>query len=189
MVSEVIVVEGKDDVAQVKAAVDCECIITHGSGFGQDLLDRLEVVQERRGIIVLTDPDYAGKKIRARIRERIPDAKMAYIPREMALRGDDIGVENAPPEAIRLALRQAHAGLTVRREEFTFDDLIRHGLEGSHGAKDRRILLGRALGIGYGNAKQLLARLNEYDIQRDEFEQCMEAIHDQRGETLPTEDH
>lgn len=189
MVSEVIVVEGKDDVAKVKAAVDCECIITHGSGFGQDLLDLLEVVQERRGIIVLTDPDYAGKKIRSRIRERIPNAKMAYIPREMALRGDDIGVENAPPEAIRQALIQAHAGLTQRRREFTMEDLVRHGLEGRAGAKDRRILLGQALGIGYGNGKQILARLNEYDIQREEFESCMEDIHDQRGETLPTEDH
>lgn len=176
MIKEIIVVEGKDDVEAVKRAVDCECLITHGHGFDEELLDRLETVQERRGIIVLTDPDYAGKRIRARIRERIPGAKHAFLSQKDALRGDDIGVENADPASIREALLRAHAELTERRTEFSKGDLLEWGLDGANGAKERRIALGDKLGIGYGNAKQLLARLNEFDISREEFEEAMEEI-------------
>ena len=44
MIKEVIVVEGKDDVAAVKAAIDAEIIITNGFGYGQKLIDRKSVV-------------------------------------------------------------------------------------------------------------------------------------------------
>ncbi len=182
MIREVIVVEGKDDVAAVKAAVRAECIMTHGHGFGEETLARIEEAARRRGIIILTDPDYAGKRIRARILERVPEAKQAYIPRTEALRGDDIGVENASPEAIRTALRRAHATLVEERLEFTSEDLFSHGLDGAPGAKERRIALTTRLGIGYGNAGRLLRELNDLDISRGEFETAMDAIHHERGE-------
>ncbi len=174
MIQEVIVVEGKDDVEAVKRAVDCECIPTHGYGFSPSLLEELANIQQRRGIIVLTDPDYAGKRIRQRIREAVPKAKHAYIDQKSAFRGDDIGVENAKPETIREALQKAHYSLVERRTEFSREDMFYYGLEGSDGAKERRIALSRALGIGYGNAKQLLARLNDYGISRKEVEEALE---------------
>ena len=176
MIQEVIVVEGKSDVEAVKKAVDCECVITHGHGFSDELLDRLADLQRRRGIIVFTDPDYAGKKIRRRIREAVPEAKHAYLDRRHASLSGDVGVENADPESIRRALWKAHAGLAERRREFSHQDLLDFGLEGDTGAKEKRIALSRELGIGYGNAKQLLARLNDYDISREEFTKAMERI-------------
>lgn len=176
MIREIIVVEGKDDVAAVRRALDCECVVTHGHGFGEELLERLAVLQERRGLIVLTDPDYAGGRIRARIRAHIPNARHAHIARTNARKGDDIGVENADPEAIRTAILRAHATLIDRRTEFSSDDLFAVGLDAAPGAKERRIALGEALGIGYANAKQLLARLNDYDISREEFEEAMTRI-------------
>lgn len=176
MIEEVIVVEGKNDVTAVKRAAECECLITHGHGFPEDLLDQLEEIQERRGIIVLTDPDYAGTKIRRRIQERIPQAKMAYLPQSAATKGDDIGVENASPEAIREALKKARATLTERREEFTLKDLMASGLAAGPGSKEKRILLGRELHIGYGNAKQLASRLNAYGIEKEEFYQALAGI-------------
>ncbi len=178
MIQEIIVVEGKDDMAAVKAGLDCECIITHGYGFGDDLLDKLEALQERRGLIVLTDPDYAGKRIRERIRDRIPGAKMAFIPRKDAYRGDDIGVENAGPEAIKKAIETARPSYMDRRQAFNMADMLEYGLEACPGAKNRRIRLGEILSIGYGNAKQLLSRLNDYGIEREEFERAMEEIND-----------
>lgn len=173
-IREVVVVEGKDDVEAVKRAVACECIITHGHGFGDHLLDQLERLQERCGLIVFTDPDYAGKKIRERIRERIPDAKHAFLSRQCALRGDDIGVENASPEAIREALSQAHAKWAEQRTEFSREELRSLGLEGGSGAKELRIRLCDLLGMGYANAKQLVARLNAFDISREDFERALQ---------------
>ena len=42
-------------------------------------------------------------------------------------------------------------------------------LNGDPNAKERRIKLGNKLGIGYGNANQMLSRLNNYGITKEEF--------------------
>lgn len=181
-IQEVIVVEGKDDVAAVKAAVDAQCLTTHGHGLNARLLQDIEEAAERCGIIILTDPDYAGKRIRRILTEHVPQAKQAYITRISATKGDDIGVENASPEAIREALQRARATLCEERHEFDAADLFAHGLDGAAGAKERRIALSAALGISYGNAKQMLARLNDFGITREEFETAMQAVHCERGE-------
>ena len=121
-------VEGKDDIANVKRAVDCEMIATNGLGFGEELINRLIKINERCGIIILTDPDYAGKRIRARLARHIPTAKHAYIDRKKAIKKGDLGVENAEPEVIIDALKRAKAEETSRREEFTMADLVKNGL-------------------------------------------------------------
>ena len=64
MIKEVIVVEGRDDEAAVKKAVDAEIITTHGYGISQKTYRRIEEAYERCGIIIFTDPDFAGENIR-----------------------------------------------------------------------------------------------------------------------------
>ena len=71
MIKEVIVVEGKDDITAVKAAVECEVIATGGFRFSDKFIERLRFIQKQKGIIVLTDPDYAGEKIRAIINRKV----------------------------------------------------------------------------------------------------------------------
>ncbi|MDU7905145.1 MAG: DUF4093 domain-containing protein, partial [Peptostreptococcaceae bacterium] len=43
-------------------------------------------------------------------------------------------------------------------------------------ASHRRDKLGMILGIGYGNAKQFLNRLNNYGVSREEFEKSLETL-------------
>ncbi|MBH9786998.1 DUF4093 domain-containing protein, partial [Clostridioides difficile] len=40
----------------------------------------------------------------------------------------------------------------------------------------RRDALGKILGIGYGNAKQFLNRLNNYGVEREEFIDALKQI-------------
>ena len=47
--------------------------------------------------------------------------------------------------------------------------MINFGLTGSNNSKRRREILGEILGIGYGNSKQFLNRLNNYGISKEEF--------------------
>lgn len=176
MIKEVIVVEGRDDESAVKKAVDAEIIKTNGYGFPKNLMDRIKAANERRGVIVLTDPDYAGEKIRKLISEAVPNCKHAFLPKDKALKDGDIGIENAKPEDILEALKRARVESVDSREEFTKYDLIKHGLTGANAASERRDVLGRILGIGYCNAKQLLKRLNNYDISREEFEKAIEEV-------------
>ena len=163
MIKEIIVVEGRDDVTAVKRALDAELITTGGFGFP-------------KGVMVFTDPDFAGEKIRKKIAAEVPGCKHAFLPREEAKKDGDIGIENASPKSILAALERVRTESTEKREEFKQVDLIRNGLIGNEDASHRRDELGKILGIGYGNAKQFLSRLNNYGVSREEFEQALTQI-------------
>lgn len=181
MIKEIIVVEGRDDITRVKEALDCEVIATGGYHFDVRLIKKLRILQEKRGVIVLTDPDYAGERIRSRIARGVHGVKHAWLPRGEALATDgDVGIENASPESIRQAISNAKPEDVEPREEFTLKDLFEHGLTYGINAQQRREALGDALGIGYCNAKQLLRRLNHYGITREEFDLGMEAVNGNR---------
>lgn len=169
MIKEIIVVEGRDDEAAVKRAVEAETIATHGFGIKKETFARIEKAYGDRGIIIFTDPDFAGEKIRKRLSERFPDGKHAFLPREEALKDGDVGIENAGPESIQEALGKARPAIFEKRAEFHQEDMLEYGLVGIPGAAERRDNLGKRLGIGYGNGKVFLNRLNQYGIERQEF--------------------
>ena len=172
-IKEIIVVEGRDDESAVKKAVKAEIIITHGFGIKEATFKQIEKAHKKCGVIVLTDPDHAGEQIRSRIEKRVPGVKHAYIQRSLATKALNIGVENASPEVIRDSLMKAHATEGKSHEEFTQHDLIRCRLAMVAEASSRRDELGNILGIGYGNTKTFLRRLNKYGIQRNAFEQAV----------------
>ena len=176
MIKETIVVEGKDDIANVKRAVDAEIIATNGLRVNKRLIEKLKVINDRTGIIILTDPDHAGKKIREQISRHIPDAKHAYIDRKLAIKKNDLGVENADPKVIKDALTHAKAELKEVRHEFIMADLVNNGLSIGDGAKEKRETLGDILGIGYYNSKQLLSKLNSFGISREEFDEAVKKL-------------
>lgn len=178
MIKEIIVVEGKDDICAVKHAVQAEVIATNGHGFPNDIKERIILASKQCGIIVLTDPDYAGERIRNEISKLVPDAKHAYIPQDEAIKNKDIGVENASKESIRNALLNAKSVILDSKNIFSMKDMIENDLTIGQNSKQRRILLGKKLGIGYGNAKQFLGRLNHYGITREQFEDALERINE-----------
>ena len=55
-------------------------------------------------------------------------------------------------------------------------DLFQNDLNGSDSASARRDALGAELGIGYGNAKRFLERLNHYGVSREEFTAALEKL-------------
>jgi len=176
MIKEIIVVEGRDDIAAVKSAVDAEVIATGGFGYDKKFIENLKRISEKRGIIILTDPDYAGEKIRKDLSKHIKNCKHAFIKQDKALKKGNIGVENATKEAIKEAIFRARPEILEKKEEFTKEDLVELGLVGGENSKKRRELLGEALGIGYCNAKQFLNRLNNFGITREEFIKALERI-------------
>ena len=176
MIKEVIVVEGKDDVAAVKKAVDAEMIAVGGFGINAKVISRIKEAKKRKGVIVLTDPDFAGEKIRKKIAAEVPGCKHAFLPREEAKKDGDIGIENASPESILRALNKVRTESTDKRNEFSQVDLVINGLIGNEDASHRRDTVGQILGIGYGNAKQFLNRLNNYGVSREEFNKAIESL-------------
>ena len=56
------------------------------------------------------------------------------------------------------------------------NDLTAHQLNGSADAAERRAAVGAVLGIGYGNAKQFLKRLNHYGVTREEWNNALQTV-------------
>ena len=173
MIKEVLVVEGKMDVVAIDKAVEAECIITAGFNLKPQALDSIAKAYQKRGIIIMTDPDSAGERIRRFLTKRFPEAKHAFIPKEDATANNDIGIEQASPEAIRTALAKVRTMDWEPTNNFTGADLLKAGISGSPAASEKRAKLGAVLGIGYANAKTFLQRLNHYGITRQEFQQAV----------------
>lgn len=177
-IKEVVVVEGREDERALRNALLVETIATHGFGISKDTWARIETAYLGPGIIVLTDPDSAGDLIRKRISETFPQAKHAYLAREEARNGKEIGVEHASPECIIDALEKARCRTEIVDKDnlFTIDDLAAFHLVGEKDAGEKRDKLGKSLGIGYGNTKTFLRRLNHYGISREEYYRHGEAL-------------
>ncbi|MGJ7913648.1 ribonuclease M5 [Neobacillus sp. LXY-1] len=177
-IKEIIVVEGKDDTTAIKRAVDADTIETNGSAVNQATIEKVRLAQKNRGVIIFTDPDYPGEKIRKTIAEEVPGCKHAFLPKEQAIaKGNKgVGVEHASPDAIREALRDAQIMHNTISEEITQEDLMIAGLIGGEGAKERRIQLGKLLKIGYTNGKQLHKRLMMFQIGKKEFAEALTVL-------------
>lgn len=173
MIKEIIVVEGKSDIAKINLAVEAECIATEGFTLRNAVLKKIAIAYEKRGIIILTDPDVAGERIRRFLTKKFPLAKHAFVPREEAMANDDIGIEQASIASIRNALKKVHTQNLCSSNEFSMRDLFAHKLNGSSDSVERRAIVGAALGIGYTNSKQFLYRLNHYGITRAQFEEAL----------------
>ncbi|MED4126859.1 MULTISPECIES: ribonuclease M5 [Shouchella] len=177
-IKEIIVVEGRSDTVAIKRAVDADTIETNGSAIGEDVLKRIELAYERRGVIILTDPDYPGTRIRRIVSERVPGSKHAFIPKAKAMRNNrTLGVEHASDEAIRQALEDVRStGKDHYKSAISVSDLIKAGLLSGAGAKKKREALGERLAIGYANGKQLKKRLDAFEITIEEFAQALKDI-------------
>lgn len=177
MIKEVLVVEGRSDVARIRAShIEADMITTDGFNLKPHTMEQIRCAYEKRGIIILTDPDRAGEQIRKYLTDRFPHAKHAFIPRKDAIANNDLGVEQASPEAIRLALEKTRCAVYSPEIIFSMNDLTANRLNGSPDAAERRAAVGAVLGIGYGNAKQFLKRLNHYGVTRDEWNQALASV-------------
>jgi len=179
-IEEIIVVEGKDDTTAIKRAVIADTIETNGSAISSDTIRRIKLAQEIRGVIVFTDPDYPGRRIRAIIEEQIPGIKHAFLPKEKAIakNGKSLGIEHAIDEDIRASLKGVYTPKNedVQWEEVMLTDLFEARLIGHPDAKQRRSRLGNLLQIGYTNGKQLQKRLFMFKIERKQFQIAIEQL-------------
>ena len=114
MIKQVIVVEGKSDIARVGMAVDADMIATEGFALKKTTIEKIRYAYEKRGIIILTDPDGPGERIRQRLSKLFPKALHAFVPKSEASTEDDVGIEDASPESIRKALQTLRILFSIR---------------------------------------------------------------------------
>jgi len=164
MIEATLVVEGKTDAAYLATFIEAEVVITNGSDVPRETIDYLTTLSEIKPIVVLTDPDGPGQLIRHKLNQAIPNLRHAYIPKDMAIRQNRVGVAYAPKDIINEALEQAIQHSPLTRGNLTVNDLFKLGLVGRRDAADKREIIALAFHLGHGNGKQLLLRLNSMNL-------------------------
>ena len=185
-IPQAVIVEGRYDKIKLSSILDALIIETGGFSIfknkeKQQLIRRLA---EKRGILILTDSDSAGFKIRSFIGGSVPpeQVKHAYIPdifgkekrKTEASKEGKLGVEGMRPKALLDALIRAGATLDGESTEpsgppITKADMYALGLSGREGSAERRSALLKKLDLPeHMTADALLDVLNAL-MSREEF--------------------
>ncbi len=159
-----IVVEGKYDKNTLRQLVDAPIFETGGFGIltDKEKLRFLRQVAEKRGLVILTDPDGAGFVIRNYLKGALPKEQVyhAYVPdimgkekrKEKPSKEGKLGVEGMDKETIIAALRAAGVSLdgeapASHGERITHTDLYELGLSGGKDSRATRQKLYAALNL------------------------------------------
>ena len=171
-IKEVIVVEGKKDSARMKEFFDVDTFETRGTGLSKADLAYLKVLHEKRGLILLTDPDYPGEYIRRKIMEEIPNVKQAFITAKQAREKGKVGVEHASKEVLEEALNHVVC-FQEGEETLSYIDYLDLGLSGCERSKELRKMVTEYYHITKSNGKTLWKRLNALQLKKEEIQKVL----------------
>lgn len=163
-IKEIIVVEGKSDTALLKELFEVDTIETHGLALDKKTLELIKEANKTRGVIVLTDPDFPGKKIRDQIQAVVPNCKHAFVSKKDATGKKKLGIAEANKKAVVLALENM-VNFDVDNQSITWHEFIDLDIIGN---KQRRLLVYDLFNLGYGNVKTLFKRLNMVGISKED---------------------
>ena len=169
-IKELIVVEGKHDSANLKRYFDVATVETGGSRISATLLSQLK--EEKRGIIIFTDPDSNGQKIREHISREIATCRHAYLAASQCRKKNKVGVEYADKASLERALANLVSYEEVT-ENLKMADLVDLKLSGHRQATANRQKLSERFNLGDCNAKSLLRRLNALALTYSAIQECL----------------
>jgi len=170
-----LVVEGKTDKDLIESFLNADICITNGSEVSRETIEFIKEASTKRTVIVLTDPDSPGKRIRDVLNASIPGLLHAYIPKEFAIKHHKVGVAESSKGVILEALNHLIPADTVgaKTGTITSNDLMELGLISGPEASQRREKIGKTLHLGHTNGKSLLKRSNALGLTRKDLEDAL----------------
>ena len=175
----VLIVEGKYDAARLSHLTDAMILLTDGFAIYKDKKRQqlFKALAKKNGLILLTDSDAAGFRIRTYITNLVGEKNVvqAYVP---AIHGKEkrkpqpgkeglLGVEGVDDaiilQILKDALGEEVSGEPVRPEgrQITYTDLYDWGLSGTAGSAERKAALLNRLGLPPRlSKKELVEALN-----------------------------
>ena len=187
-IKEAIIVEGKYDQIKLSRLFDTLIIPTNGFDIykNKSKLNMLKQVAEKNGIIILTDSDSAGFRIRNHIRNCLGDisVKNAYIPeiegkekrKDAPSKEGFLGVEGMDDEIIIEAVMSQTQQINVLGEKITKADFYELGLTGCADSGEKRAKLCKKPGLPVKiSTNQLISVLNNL-YTREELENIVKRI-------------
>lgn len=179
MSNKIIVVEGAHDVQAIKRVFkDANCLITNGSEVLEETKSMLKTLALDNDIIVFTDPDFPGERIRSKIHEIVPASIDVFIKKDLCISKNKkkVGVEHATDEDIYNALCPFLNGSAKNTSDVKMKDIIELGLNGGIGSKQKRDTISSKLNIGVPNAKTFLQRIRMLGLSLDTLKKMVGEI-------------
>lgn len=190
-IAQAIIVEGKYDKIKLSSIMDAVILVTNGFRIFRDpeKMALIRYYAKTTGVIVLTDSDTAGFKIRNYLKGAVQEGKLyhVYIPdiygkerrKEKPSAEGKLGVEGIDKK--RLLEAFAKAGILAdetagKTDPITKLDLYELGLSGGADSKQKRKALQKKLGLpDLLSASSLLEVLNTM-MTRDELYKKLEML-------------
>lgn len=189
-ISQAIVVEGKYDKIKLSSICDAVIIVTNGFGIykNKETVELIRFYARQSGIIILTDSDSAGFRIRQHIKSIVPGGKIynLYIPeifgkekrKNAPSKEGKLGVEGISADILRKTFEQA--GLLSEKCEnsnpVTKMDFFQLGLNGSPDSSKMRGLVIEKLKMPKNLTTNALLEVINTMMSREEFYSLMEEI-------------
>lgn len=160
-INEAIIVEGKYDKIKLSSVVDAVIIVTNGFRIFKDAekLGLIRYYAEKTGIIILTDSDSAGRRIRGYIKGAVNNGRIinVYIPdifgkekrKEKPSAEGKLGVEGIDVKTLISAFEKSGvcASESTRHNDITKLTLYELGLSGRNNSRYFREKLQKSLGL------------------------------------------
>ena len=189
---QAIVVEGKYDKIRLAPLVDAPILVTGGFRIFKDReqLALLRRLARQDGLLILTDSDTAGFRIRNYIKSAVPEGKIfhAYIPeilgkeprKDRPSKEGTLGVEGVSLQVLAAALEKSGVLFAEgpKKDPVTRMDLYEAGLSGGPDSRKKRLDLLRELKLPrYLSAAALLEALNAL-MDREGFFELLKRLAD-----------
>lgn len=189
-IDEAVIVEGKYDKIKLSSIIDTVIIVTNGFGIFKDR-EKLELIRyyaETTGIIILTDSDNAGRKIRGYLKSAIGGGNIrnVYIPdvfgkekrKDKPSAEGKLGVEGIDKELILEAFEKSGITASVREKphDITKLTLYELGLSGGNESSHMRKLLQKSLRLPECLSATALIEVLNTMMTADELDEHMVKI-------------
>lgn len=191
-INEAVIVEGKYDKIKLSAVLDTIIIETDGFAIFKDKEKQrlIRFLSEKRGIIIMTDSDSAGFKIRNFLNgiTKSENIKNVYIPdiygkekrKTEASKEGKLGVEGMKTGVIMSALTKAGVLCTengkAESREITRTDFFEDGISGRENSSEIRKALARELELPERiSASALLKIINTY-LTYDDYKEAVARV-------------
>jgi len=190
-IDQAIVVEGKYDKIKLSSIIDGTIIEVGGFEIFKDKekLSLLRLLAEKTGLVILTDSDVAGFRIRRYLGGAIPKGQVinAYIPdilgkerrKERPSAEGKLGVEGMPKEVILQALAQAGVTASERVQParpITKLDFYEDGLTGGANSSQRRAKLLSALSLPEHLTTNSMVTILNTMIDYDRYKELVKSL-------------
>ena len=168
--NKILVVEGKEDVSYLSSFLDVEFVTTNGYDIPKQEVEYLNAASRYKEILVLVDPDEAGRKIETRLKKKLNKATYLNVEISKCNRGKKQGIAECDQEEILLVLQPYISSKNNEKSGVLHENSLKIVLSDSA----FRNYLSKKYCLGKCNNKTILKRLETLQLEDEDIKEAKE---------------